>query len=96
MSSISVSAEREIAAPAERVYRILADYQHHHPRILPDAFSDFSVEQRGVGAGTIIRFQVTVGGRTESYHSGSRSRNLDGCCAKSISMEQGHDLYCDA
>ena len=68
MSSISVSAEREIAAPAERVYRILADYQHHHPRILPDAFSDFSVEQGGIGAGTVIRFQVTVGGRTESYH----------------------------
>ena len=26
------------------------------------------MEQGGVGAGTVIRFQVTVAGRTESYH----------------------------
>ena len=68
MSHISVSAEREIAAPAERVYRILADYQQHHPRILPDAFSGFRVEQGGVGAGTVIHFDVTVGRQTQSYH----------------------------
>ena len=55
MSSISVSAEREIAAPAKRVYRILADYQQHHPRILPNAFSGFRVEEGGIGAGTVIR-----------------------------------------
>ncbi|HEV2073714.1 MAG TPA: SRPBCC family protein [Thermomicrobiales bacterium] len=68
MSSISASAEREIAAPDERVYRTLADYQQHHPRILPDAFSGFRVEQGGIGTGTVIHFEVTVGGRTESYH----------------------------
>jgi uncharacterized protein YndB with AHSA1/START domain len=68
MSPISVSAEKEIAAPAERVYRIFADYQQHHPRILPDAFSSFRVERGGVGAGTVIHFDVTVGGRTESFH----------------------------
>jgi uncharacterized protein YndB with AHSA1/START domain len=60
---IRVTAEREIGAPAGRVYRYLADYQQHHPRILPPAFSDFRVEQGGVGAGTVVTFKLTVGGR---------------------------------
>lgn len=68
MSEIHVSANRLIAAPAERVYRILADYRQHHPRILPPAFSGFSVEQGGVGTGTVIRFNVSIGGRTQGYH----------------------------
>ena len=67
MATISVSAEGRVAAPAERVYRILADYRRHHPRILPPAFSDFAVERGGVGEGTIIRFRVTVGGQARDY-----------------------------
>ena len=67
MAEISVGAEGLVAAPAERVYRILADYRRHHPRILPPAFSGFAVERGGVGAGTIIRFRVTVGGRGQDY-----------------------------
>jgi len=61
-------AERPINAPAERVYRYLADYREHHPRILPPAFSDFRVEEGGVGAGTIIRFRVRAGGQERSYY----------------------------
>jgi uncharacterized protein YndB with AHSA1/START domain len=68
MANVSVSAERAIAAPADRVYRILANYRDHHPRILPPAFSGFTVEEGGVGAGTVIRFNVTAGGRTQSFH----------------------------
>lgn len=68
MSQVSASARRDIAAPADRVYRILSDYREHHPRILPPAFSAFTVEEGGVGAGTVIRFNVTVAGRMESYH----------------------------
>jgi hypothetical protein len=68
MSEISVSARGDIGAPADRVYRILSDYRQHHPHILPTAFSGFTVEQGGVGEGTVIRFQVSLGGRTESYH----------------------------
>ncbi len=44
MAEISVSVEGLVAAPAEQVYRILADYRRHHPRILPPAFSGFAVE----------------------------------------------------
>ena len=68
MAEISVGAEGLVAAPTERVYRILADYRRHHPRILPPAFSGFAVERGGVGAGTVIRFRVTTGGRTGDYH----------------------------
>jgi hypothetical protein len=68
MSYISVGARRDIAAPADVVYRLIADYREHHPRILPPAFSNFSVEAGGIGAGTVIRFDVRAGGRTESFH----------------------------
>ncbi len=46
MTEIYATAERQVSAPAERVYRILADYEHHQ-RILPTAFSDFTIEQGG-------------------------------------------------
>lgn len=67
MSELSVSAERLIGAPAEHTYRYIADSRTHHPRFLPPAFSDFQVEQGGVGAGTVHRFRLTAGGRTRTY-----------------------------
>ena len=67
MGTINVSAERVIDAPAETVYGYLADMRQHHPNFLPPAFSDFQVEQGGVGAGTITRFKVTAGGRSREY-----------------------------
>ena len=68
MATIIAMAEGTVAAPADRVYAILADYREHHPRILPPAFSDLLVEQGGVGAGTVIRFRLTLGGRTQAFH----------------------------
>ena len=67
MAEIRVSAERSIAAPAARVYRLIADYREHHPRFLPPAFSDFQVERGGVGAGTVIRFRLAAGGRNRAH-----------------------------
>jgi uncharacterized protein YndB with AHSA1/START domain len=61
-----VSAEAAIDAPAETVYRYIAD-MHDHPRFLPPAFSDFTIESGGVGAGTVTRFKMTAGGRTREY-----------------------------
>jgi len=63
---VVTSAERSIDAPADQVYGYLAD-MHQHQRFLPPAFSDFQVEQGGVGAGTVTRFKITAGGRTRSY-----------------------------
>ena len=56
-------------APADTVYRYIADMREHHPRFLPPAFSDFRVESGGVGAGTITRFKMTAGGRTREYRT---------------------------
>jgi Polyketide cyclase / dehydrase and lipid transport len=56
-----------MAAPADMVYRYLADMRDHHPRFQPPAFSDFQVESGGVGAGTVTRFKITAGGRTREY-----------------------------
>jgi uncharacterized protein YndB with AHSA1/START domain len=62
-----VSAERTVGAPADEVYRYIADMREHHPRFLPSAFSDFQVESGGTGAGTVTRFKLTAGGRTREY-----------------------------
>ena len=64
MSKVSASTEEPIGAPAKVVYRYLADYNEHHPRILPAAFSDFKVEQGGIGAGTVISFKAKIAGVT--------------------------------
>jgi hypothetical protein len=60
------SAERVIDAPAEVVYRCLADYtRHHRPGgFLPPAFSNQEVLSGGIGDGTVIRLNVSLGGRT--------------------------------
>jgi uncharacterized membrane protein len=67
MAPISVSAEQAIDAPADRVYGYIAD-MHEHPNFLPPAFSDFTVESGGIGAGTVTRFKVDAGGRSREYH----------------------------
>lgn len=63
---ISASVERRIEAPADAVYAVIADFREHHPRILPSAFSDLAVEEGGVGAGTVHRFTLTLGGRART------------------------------
>jgi uncharacterized protein YndB with AHSA1/START domain len=66
MAKVIATAGRVIDAPAVDVYGYLAD-MHQHQRFLPPAFSDFRVEEGGVGAGTMTRFKVTAGGRTRQY-----------------------------
>ena len=67
MGTIQVAAEGDVGAPAEAVYRYIADNVEHHPHFLPDAFSNFQVESGGVGEGTITRFRITAGGRGREY-----------------------------
>jgi uncharacterized protein YndB with AHSA1/START domain len=67
MGKINVSAERTIDAPAPAVYSYIADHREHHPNFLPPQFSDFKIESGGVGAGTIVTFKTTAGGRTRAY-----------------------------
>lgn len=58
-------AERQIDAPPELLYHLLADYRvHHRPEgFLPPAFSDQEILSGGVGAGTELRYTLTLGGR---------------------------------
>jgi hypothetical protein len=65
MTRLHASAERTVPAPAAAVYALLADYQDGHPSILPPAFSDYAVLQGGTGAGTVIRFALTLAGRRQ-------------------------------
>jgi len=65
MPRLHASAERIVPAPAAAVYALLADYRDGHPRILPPAFSDLTVLRGGTGAGTEIRFAMTLGGRKQ-------------------------------
>lgn len=66
MAQVVISQERTLNAPANVVYECLANYREHHPKILPAAFHDLEVVEGGIGAGTVIRFKMTVGGRTRS------------------------------
>ena len=67
MAEIYVAAERRIGAPAARVYEYIRDYREHHPRFLPPNFSDFRVEQGGVGAGTVFTVTSTSARRTRRF-----------------------------
>jgi uncharacterized protein YndB with AHSA1/START domain len=67
MAQIRVAAEREIVAPPAHVYQYIVNYQEHHPRWLPPAFSNFEVESGGTGEGTVIRFNMQAGRRNRVY-----------------------------
>lgn len=64
MSTYQASASLEIDSPAARVYAIISDYREGHPRILPrPPFRTLTVDQGGVGAGTVVAFSLRVLGR---------------------------------
>jgi hypothetical protein len=64
MPTHAVTATASVAAPAGVVYATIANYRTGHPRIVPKQFSNLVVEEGGIGAGTVIRFDVTVLGAT--------------------------------
>jgi len=65
-----VVASAIIKVPAQQVYAILADYHNGHPHILPSQyFPDLHVEQGGIGAGTVIGFQMRVLGKTQTFRA---------------------------
>jgi len=64
-----VSASAIIPARRERVYSLIANYNDGHQRILPKQFAGLTVEQGGVGAGTVIRFQMTLFGKKQNFRA---------------------------
>jgi hypothetical protein len=70
MSTHRISASALIPSPAAQVYNIIADYCNGHPHILPKPpFVSLEVEQGGVGAGTVINFQMQVMGKVQNFHA---------------------------
>lgn len=68
MSHIHAEASATIDADPGLVYDILADYKEGHQLVLPEEyFSDLVVEEGGEGEGTVISFDIKVGGNTTSY-----------------------------
>ncbi len=67
MALIHVSAERVIQAPPTTVYSYIADLSLH-PSFLPPEISQFTIESGGVGAGTVISYVLTAGGRVRNYN----------------------------
>ena len=62
-----ISASAIIPARRDRVYSIIANYREGHPRILPKQFSNLIVDEGGVGAGTVIRFQMRFLGKKQNF-----------------------------
>jgi hypothetical protein len=68
MTGGTASGSAIILAPPARVYGIIADYRVHHPRIVPpEYFRAVAVEAGGVGAGTRVRVETRVLGRTQHF-----------------------------
>jgi hypothetical protein len=65
----TISASAVIPARRERVYSLIANYKDGHPRILPRQFDNLTVEQGGVGAGTVIRFQMSLLGKKQTFRA---------------------------
>ena len=64
------TASRIIRAPANEIYKVIADYRDGHPHILPPGyFLTLDVEQGGFGEGTIVRFQMRLLGQTRSFRA---------------------------
>lgn len=70
MATYTVERTSRIPAAPDRVYGIIADYRNGHRQILPPrVFTNLEVERGGVGAGTIIRFEMRVLGRVRRFRS---------------------------
>lgn len=93
-----ITATRSVAAPAARVYNIIADYRNGHPRILPANFRNLQVERGGRGDGTVIRFEVHAFGRTQTVRQSVdepepgrviAERDLDGPNVTTFTVDRG-------
>ena len=70
MSNYRFSVSKLIDSPPRIVYSIIADYREAHPKILPKPpFVSLVVEQGGVGAGTVVRVQMKVVGKVQTFRT---------------------------
>jgi hypothetical protein len=68
MSFLTISQSMDIDAPGGQVYGVLSDYRKGHPAILPKPyFTELTVEEGGIGAGTVIRVGMKAMGVSSRY-----------------------------
>lgn len=69
MAQHRIAVSRLVPAPVERVYSVIADYEHGHALILPKPpFVSMTVKRGGFGAGTEFELVMRILGRVETYH----------------------------
>jgi hypothetical protein len=70
MASYQVSKSVRISAPPAKIYPVIADYHVGHRQILPPKyFGPLTIEQGGVGDGTVISFTMRVLGQMRSVRA---------------------------
>ncbi len=70
MSQYKFSVSSFIPAPPAVVYGIIADYKNGHPKILPKPpFVSLVVEKGGIGAGSILKVQMKVAGKLQTFQT---------------------------
>ena len=67
MGTVRATADRTIAAAPDRVYAVIADYRDGRPKLLPESFVDYRVEQGGHGAGTVVTYTLHAAKRQRPY-----------------------------
>jgi hypothetical protein len=68
MSKVTVTVSSKVAAPADVVYNILADYDHHRNILPPKFFPGLDVVEGGVGEGTRFTLHaMSFGGKTQMH-----------------------------
>src|SRR5207302_11220723 len=67
MARVRARASKAVEASPEQVLEVLRDYREARPRILPDNYTAYRVEQGGNGDGTVIGYHFAAGGRERDY-----------------------------
>jgi hypothetical protein len=80
VARIKAKATRTVPAPPDRVLAVLRDYRDARPRLLPDNYSAYRVEEGGEGPGTVFSYHFSAGGRERDYRL--RSEQADGGLAE--------------
>ena len=66
MGVVTARATAEIPAAPERVLELLRDYSARE-RLLTDNYSSYTVEEGGMGAGTVFFYHFAAAGRERDY-----------------------------
>jgi hypothetical protein len=66
MGEVSARTQRQMKGGADEVYAFLRDY-HQRQTVLPEAMSDYRVEEGGKGQGTVVSYRLQAGKRERDY-----------------------------